>query len=47
MTRQMTRYTIDPTASVYLMDASDRLQSIIAYDETGASALAGLKRLVG
>lgn len=40
-------YTIDHTASVYLMDASGRLQSIIAYDETGPSALAKLKRLVG
>jgi protein SCO1/2 len=40
-------YTIDHTASVYLMDASGRLQSIIAYDETDASALAKLKRLVG
>ena len=40
-------YTIDHTASVYLMDASGRLQSIIAYDETNPSALAKLKRLVG
>lgn len=40
-------YTIDHTASVYLMDASGRLQSIIAYDETDANALAKLKRLVG
>ena len=40
-------YTIDHTASVYLMDASGKLQSIIAYDETGPSALAKLKRLVG
>ena len=40
-------YTIDHTASVYLMDASGRLQSIIGYDETGPSALAKLKRLVG
>jgi protein SCO1/2 len=40
-------YTIDHTASVYLMDASGKLQSIIAYDETAPSALAKLKRLVG
>lgn len=40
-------YTIDHTASVYLMDASGKLQSIIAYDETNPSALAKLKRLVG
>jgi protein SCO1/2 len=40
-------YTIDHTASVYLMDAQGRLQSIIAYDETDTSALAKLKRLVG
>lgn len=40
-------YTIDHTASVYLMDASGRLQSIIAYDETDANALAKLKRLMG
>jgi protein SCO1/2 len=39
-------YTIDHTASVYLMDASGKLQSIIAYDETNPSALAKLKRLV-
>jgi len=42
-----TDYTIDHTASVYLMDASGSLQSIIAYDETNPSALAKLKRLVG
>jgi protein SCO1/2 len=40
-------YTIDHTASVYLMDADGRLESIIAYDETNPSALAKLKRLVG
>ncbi len=40
-------YTIDHTASVYLMDASGRLQSIIAHDETDANALAKLKQLVG
>lgn len=40
-------YTIDHTASVYLMDASGKLQSIIAYDETNQNALAKLKRLVG
>lgn len=40
-------YTIDHTASVYLMDADGRLQSIIAYDETNPSALAKFKRLVG
>lgn len=40
-------YTIDHTASVYLMDAAGKLQSIIAYDETNPSALAKLKRLVG
>jgi protein SCO1/2 len=40
-------YTIDHTASVYLMDAGGKLQSIIAYDETDANALAKLKRLVG
>ena len=40
-------YTIDHTASVYLMDADGKLQSIIAYDETDPSALAKLKRLVG
>ena len=40
-------YTIDHTASVYLMDADGKLQSIIAYDETDANALAKLKRLVG
>jgi protein SCO1 len=39
-------YTIDHTASVYLMDAGGKLQSIIAYDETEANALAKLKRLV-
>lgn len=39
-------YTIDHTASVYLMDADGRLQSIIAYDESEANALAKLKRLV-
>lgn len=39
-------YTIDHTASVYLMDAGGKLQSIIAYDETPASALAKLRRLV-
>jgi len=40
-------YTIDHTASVYLMDADGKLQSIIAYDETNPSALAKLKQLVG
>ena len=40
-------YTIDHTASVYLMDANGKLQSIIAYDETNPSALAKLKQLVG
>lgn len=40
-------YTIDHTASIYLMDADGRLQSIIAYDETDAAALAKLRRLVG
>lgn len=40
-------YTIDHTASVYLMDANGKLQSIIAYDETNPSALAKLQRLVG
>ncbi len=40
-------YTIDHTASVYLMDADGKLQSIIAYDETNPSALAKLRRLVG
>lgn len=40
-------YTIDHTASVYLIDADGKLQSIIAYDETNPSALAKLKRLVG
>lgn len=40
-------YTIDHTASVYLMDASGKLQAIIAHDETNPSALAKLKRLVG
>jgi protein SCO1/2 len=40
-------YTIDHTASVYLMDATGKLQSVIAYDETDANALAKLKRLVG
>lgn len=46
-TNQGADYTIDHTASVYLMDAEGRLQSIIAYDETNPSALAKLKRLVG
>ncbi|MFN3475779.1 MAG: SCO family protein [Blastomonas sp.] len=45
-TNQGADYTIDHTANVYLMDASGKLQSIIAYDETNASALAKLKRLV-
>jgi len=40
-------YTIDHTASVYLMDASGHLQSVISYDETPQNALAKLKRLVG
>jgi protein SCO1/2 len=40
-------YTIDHTASVYLMDADGKLQSIISYDETPQNALAKLKRLVG
>lgn len=40
-------YTIDHTASVYLMDADGRLQGIISYDETNTNALAKLKRLVG
>jgi protein SCO1/2 len=40
-------YTIDHTASVYLMDVDGKLQSIIAYDETDSNALAKLKRLVG
>lgn len=40
-------YTIDHTASVYLMDASGKLQSIIAYDEPNPSAFAKLRRLVG
>lgn len=39
--------TIGHTASVYLMDASGRLQSIIANDDTNLTALARLKRLVG
>jgi protein SCO1/2 len=45
-TNSGTDYTIDHTASVYLMDASGKLQSIIAYDETNPGALAKLKRLV-
>lgn len=39
-------YTIDHTASVYLMDADGKFQSIIAYDESQQNALAKLKRLV-
>ncbi len=39
-------YTIDHTASVYLMDRAGKLQSIIDHHETEASALAKLRRLV-
>ncbi|MXO66724.1 redoxin domain-containing protein [Altererythrobacter endophyticus] len=40
-------YTIDHTASVYLMDADGKLQSTIAYDENPETSLAKLRRLVG
>ena len=40
-------YTIDHTASVYLMDANGKLQSTIAYDENSETSLAKLRRLVG
>lgn len=39
-------YTIDHTASVFLMDRAGKLQSIIDHHETEASALAKLRRLV-
>ena len=40
-------YTIDHTASVYLMDADGKLQSIIDYHEKPEVSLAKLRRLVG
>jgi len=40
-------YTIDHTASVYLMDANGKFQSLIAYDESLQTALAKLRRLIG
>lgn len=39
-------YTIDHTASVFLMDRTGKLQSIIDHHEAEASALAKLRRLV-
>jgi len=39
-------YTIDHTASVFLMDRAGKLQSIIDHHEAEASALAKLRRLV-
>ena len=39
-------YTIDHTASVYLMDADGKLQSIIDYHEDPKTSLAKLERLV-
>jgi len=40
-------YTIDHTASVFLMDRAGRLQSIIDHKESQDMALAKLRRLVG
>ncbi|KPL68586.1 electron transporter SenC [Erythrobacter sp. SG61-1L] len=39
-------YTIDHTASVFLMDRDGKLQSIIDHHETEAASLAKLQRLV-
>lgn len=39
-------YTIDHTASIFLMDARGRFVSTIAHDESQKTALAKLKRLV-
>lgn len=40
-------YTIDHTASIYLMDARGGFQTMIGHDENDDSALAKLKQLVG
>jgi protein SCO1/2 len=40
-------YTIDHTALVYLLDDQGALSSTIAYDESGETALAKLKMLLG
>ena len=39
-------YTIDHTALVYLLDEQGALSSTIAYDESGESALAKMKKLL-
>lgn len=39
-------YTIDHTASVYLMDSAGRLQSMLDYHEDAETSLAKLQRLV-
>lgn len=39
-------YTVDHTASVFLMDRAGKLQSIIDYHESAATSLAKLERLV-
>ena len=39
-------YTIDHTASVYLMDAEGKLRSTIDYHEDPKTSLAKLERLV-
>jgi protein SCO1/2 len=40
-------YTIDHTASIYLMDAKGGFQNMIGHDESDDAALAKLKQLVG
>ncbi len=40
-------YTVDHTASVFLMDREGKLQSIIDYHESAETSLAKLERLVG
>lgn len=40
-------YTINHTATIYLMDAKGKLAGTLAYQENAASRLAKLKRLVG
>ncbi|WDF70943.1 SCO family protein [Novosphingobium sp. KACC 22771] len=40
-------YTIDHTASIYLMDARGGFQNMIGHDESDDAALAKLKQLVG
>jgi protein SCO1 len=42
-----TGYTINHTATTFLMDASGRLSSTLAYEEQAATQLAKLRQLVG